>query len=92
MTHKIHSADPDYLDGFGEVTYPQDLNNCRKCHNGADKATPQGDNWKNKPSREACGACHRNVNFDTGEGHHCDRPTMQPAPRVTAPTQSRHII
>jgi OmcA/MtrC family decaheme c-type cytochrome len=69
MTHKIHSADPDYLDGFGEVTYPQDLNNCRKCHNGADPQTPQGDNWKNKPSREACGACHRNVNFDTGVGH-----------------------
>ena len=24
MTHKIHSADPDYLDGaFAEVTYPQ---------------------------------------------------------------------
>jgi len=70
MVHKIHAADPDWRDGFAaEVTYPQDLRNCRKCHNGADAETPQGDNWKNKPSREACGACHRGVNFDTGEGH-----------------------
>ena len=60
MTHKIHAADPDYFEGaFAEVTYPQALNNCRKCHNGDDEGTPQGDNWKNKPSIEACGSCHR---------------------------------
>jgi len=70
MTHKIHAADPDYFDGgFAEVTYPQALNNCRKCHNGEDEGTPQGDNWKNKPSIEACGSCHLNVDFATGEGH-----------------------
>jgi OmcA/MtrC family decaheme c-type cytochrome len=32
-------------------------------------ATPQGDNWKNNPSRTACGACHNNVNFATGANH-----------------------
>ena len=70
MTHKIHAADPDYFDGaFAEVTYPQALNNCRKCHNGDDEGTPQGDNWKNKPSINACGACHSDVDFATGEGH-----------------------
>ena len=70
MTHKIHAADPEWRDGFAaEVTYPQDLNNCRKCHNGEDEGTPQGDNWKNKPSIDACGSCHRDVNFATGEGH-----------------------
>ncbi len=70
MTHKIHASDPEYLGGeFAEVTYPQDLLNCRKCHDGADEGTPQGDNWKNKPSIDACGSCHTGVNFATGEGH-----------------------
>ena len=58
MAHKIHSANPTYFDSeFAEVTYPQDKN-CLKCHNGADTATPQGDNWKNKPNLAACGGCH----------------------------------
>lgn len=70
MTHKIHAENPDYAGGaFAEVTYPQDLTNCRKCHDGADETTPQGDNWKNKPSIAACGSCHSDVNFATGEGH-----------------------
>ena len=70
MTHKIHAADPEYFGGeFAEVTYSQDLANCRKCHDGADEGTPQGDNWKNKPSIDACGSCHTGVNFATGEGH-----------------------
>lgn len=70
MTHKIHAADPEYVDGeFAEVTYPQDLLNCRKCHEGDDEGTPQGDNWKNKPSIDACGSCHSDINFATGEGH-----------------------
>lgn len=70
MTHKIHAADPDYFNGaFAEVTYPQDLTNCRKCHDGADAGTPQGDNWKTKPTIAACGSCHRNVDFATGTGH-----------------------
>jgi len=54
---------------FSTVVFPQDIRNCTKCHDGADPATPQGDNWKIQPSREACGSCHDNVNFDTGAGH-----------------------
>lgn len=54
---------------FSEVGYPQDIKNCRKCHTGADSATPQGDNWKLKPSIQACGSCHDNVNFATGANH-----------------------
>ena len=42
--------------------------NCRKCHSGADAATPQGDNWMVQPSRAACGSCHDDVNFASG-GH-----------------------
>jgi OmcA/MtrC family decaheme c-type cytochrome len=51
------------------------LTNCVTCHTGVPTAaakttvTPQGDNWKNNPSRMACGACHNNVNFATGANH-----------------------
>jgi OmcA/MtrC family decaheme c-type cytochrome len=45
---------------YAEVGFPQDLRNCTKCHSGANKSTPQGDNWKSRPSREACLTCHAN--------------------------------
>ncbi len=38
---------------LNEITFPQDIRNCVKCHNGT-----EGDNWKTKPSRKACGSCH----------------------------------
>ena len=63
MTHKIHAAHKfDTLDDgidYAEVTYPQDLTNCRKCHSGEDQATTEGDNWKTVPSMSACGSCHQ---------------------------------
>lgn len=43
---------------FADVGFPQDLGNCTVCHTGANPATPQGDNWKTRPSREACLTCH----------------------------------
>jgi OmcA/MtrC family decaheme c-type cytochrome len=62
MIHKIHDAGEfAVLDGgvsFAEVTYPQDVLNCRKCHDGTEPATPQGDNWKDRPHRDACFSCH----------------------------------
>lgn len=58
---------------FNEVEWIQDPRDCTKCHSGADKTdvnqatkTKDGDNWKTKPSRLACGACHDNVNFANG--------------------------
>ena len=51
---------------FNEVTYPQTITNCAKCHDGA--KTAQGDNWKKVPSAMACGACHDGINFTTGLG------------------------
>ncbi|MGB5080926.1 MAG: OmcA/MtrC family decaheme c-type cytochrome [Burkholderiales bacterium] len=80
MIHKIHRGEelPSVVAGgtyaignadFSTVVFPQPIDNCTKCHDGADPATPQGDNWKNQPSREACGSCHDNVNFATGAGH-----------------------
>jgi OmcA/MtrC family decaheme c-type cytochrome len=76
--HKIHFGSELTKTGynfagvlFNETKYPQDIRNCTKCHNGttgATNATAQGDNWKNVPSRLACGACHDGINFATGKG------------------------
>lgn len=70
--HKIHMGEelglkPDRDNGsgqyaavqFDEVTYPQDVRNCTKCHNTVAKA----DNWKASISRRACGACHDTRSF-----------------------------
>ena len=71
--HKIHMGEelglkPDRANSSGgysavqydEVTYPQDVRNCQKCHNTVAKA----DNWKNSISRRACGACHDTRSFE----------------------------
>ena len=55
------------------TTYPQDIRNCTSCHDGSSTSarttkTKDGDNWKNKPSTLACGACHDGINFTTGAG------------------------
>lgn len=46
--------------------FPARIENCTKCHQGAGEDV---DNWKNKPSAQACGSCHENVNFATGLNH-----------------------
>ena len=76
--HKIHMGERLTKTGYNyanvlynEVTYPQTIQNCQKCHDGtagAANQTAQGDNWKNVPSRLACGACHDGINFATGKG------------------------
>ena len=74
MVHKIHTGgdNPEVEAGgeyaiwgfrntkhdYSDVLYPQDTVNCRKCHDGTDPETPDGDNWKNVPSEAACGSCH----------------------------------
>ena len=89
MAHKIHAGEhvnelfgKDYTiwgfqnskHDYGEVTYPQPLANCTKCHDGSKKdasgkqLAAQGDNWKKVPSRAACGACHAGIDFATGKG------------------------
>ena len=71
--HKIHMGEDLTMKGgtyrgFAkpyEVTYPQDVRNCVKCHRNPAPANPAplADNWKNQPSRRACGACHDNISF-----------------------------
>ncbi|HSR54561.1 MAG TPA: OmcA/MtrC family decaheme c-type cytochrome [Acidobacteriota bacterium] len=82
MIHKIHrgedlpsvqAGEPYEIIGFGqrphnysEVVFPQDVRNCTTCH-GADAMQSQAHLLR--PTRAACGACHDDVNFMTGEGH-----------------------
>jgi OmcA/MtrC family decaheme c-type cytochrome len=82
MTHKIHmgsslpsvkAGTPYQISGHGgisdwsTVVFPADVRRCQFCHEqntGAAQATA----YLN-PNRAACGACHDNVNFATGENH-----------------------
>ena len=53
------------IEDFSTVVWPQDVRNCTTCH----QKGAQSDNYKNNPSRAACGSCHDDVNFTTGQGH-----------------------
>jgi OmcA/MtrC family decaheme c-type cytochrome len=66
MIHQIHAAIGQTKGGtdWSDVTYPQNVNNCAKCHKGVD-----GDNWNTLPTAQACGSCHVDVNFATGANH-----------------------
>jgi len=72
MIHRIHDAGTfAVLDGgvdYSEVTYPQDVSNCMKCHDPADVATPQAGNWLTKPNMSACDACHDVFSTGTHSG------------------------
>jgi len=52
------SKTPNVVTG---VTFPGQIRNCSKCHDGSATATvktAQGDNWKTKASKNACWSCH----------------------------------
>ncbi len=85
MIHKIHSGaalpsvragtpyriigNANSLHDYSEVGFPAlgGAANCAACHEQG-KGAAQQDAFL-KPSRAACGACHDDVNFATGEGH-----------------------
>jgi OmcA/MtrC family decaheme c-type cytochrome len=72
MVHKIHSGKELHAQGesytiwgnsnskhdYSEVGFPQPTRNCAACHTASNPLTPQGDNWKTRPSKEACLSCH----------------------------------
>lgn len=82
MAHKIHYGAelPSVEDGtpyqvigfmdsvhdYSTVEFPLNIRNCTKCHT---EDASQGDNYKNNPSRAACGSCHDDIVFETGENH-----------------------
>ncbi|MGE5645062.1 MAG: OmcA/MtrC family decaheme c-type cytochrome [Acidobacteriota bacterium] len=83
MIHKIHmgaelpsvkAGKPYQIIGYGNsvqdyshVEFPADARNCTFCHEQTTGAAQA--NAYLKPTRAACGACHDNVNFATGQGH-----------------------
>jgi OmcA/MtrC family decaheme c-type cytochrome len=81
MIHKIHMgrnlpsviAGGKYVVGgndYSTVGYPAPMMACKSCHEDQKTAgATQADYWQTKPNRAACGACHDNVNFETGENH-----------------------
>jgi len=56
------------VNDYSKVVFPdqQGTKNCAVCHDGKGA---QSDIYLTSPSRRACGACHDNVNFATGENH-----------------------
>ena len=50
---------------FSDVAFPQDIRNCETCHAGG----TQSHAFATNPSRQACGSCHDDVNFASGENH-----------------------
>jgi len=97
MTHKIHfgASLPSVINGtdyciygrndephcYGDLVYPQDIRNCRGCHDENDSETPDASNWFEQPTDATCGACHDDVNFVTGENH---GPGMGPGMGIPA--------
>jgi OmcA/MtrC family decaheme c-type cytochrome len=56
---------------YSHIVYPQDIRNCQNCHVGTvpSKAPSQAHVFMTEPTRQACGSCHDNINWVTGEGH-----------------------
>ena len=68
MAHSIHLGEdrstPYVVYGLNneefssaDVTYPQPVTLCEKCHE-LTPTTPQGDSWQTNTEASACGACH----------------------------------
>ena len=69
----VQAGKPLIIDGedFSKIVFPAapgDPRNCETCHSQTSGAT-QATNYLTKPTREACGACHNDVNFTTGANH-----------------------
>ncbi len=87
MVHKIHmgkdlpsvkAGKPYQIIGFNQtvfdfstVGFPDRVQRCEVCHTGG----TQSNNYLTAPSRAACGSCHDEVNFATGD-HHVDLPQV----------------
>jgi OmcA/MtrC family decaheme c-type cytochrome len=81
MIHKIHmgAALPSVIakqpytiagNDYSTVVNPSPNMACKVCHEPKSvSGAVQADNWLTKPSREACGSCHDDVNFATGDKH-----------------------
>jgi OmcA/MtrC family decaheme c-type cytochrome len=84
FVHRIHAGKhlqpANVFHGLDEVAYPQDLRNCRACHEGA----LQGAQIVTKPTRQACGSCHDYVVFDATAPGAAGLPFCQSPPAKDA--------
>ncbi len=62
-----------------KVEFPAVIENCEKCHTGSGA---QVNNWKEVPSRAACGSCHDTIDFNADAG-----VSMHPGGLVTKDSQ-----
>ena len=83
MIHKIHMGsqlpsvvagkpyqmgNPASPDDWSTVVFPADPRRCESCHDQSSGAA-QATAYMTNPSRAACGSCHDDVNFATGQNH-----------------------
>lgn len=66
MIHQIHAGKGPWGQG---IVFPQPVSNCETCHDASDPDASQAGNWEAVPNAAACGSCHDDVNFETGENH-----------------------
>lgn len=77
LIHKIHDGSQlangfqiwgfrNSLHDYSTVDFTKDIDDCQNCHTGGGL---DQDNWFMVPTAEACGTCHDDVNFATGENH-----------------------
>jgi OmcA/MtrC family decaheme c-type cytochrome len=73
----VQAGKPYQIIGFNQsvsdwstVELPSDPRRCSFCHEATSvTGATQANNYLTKPSRAACGSCHDNVNFATGQNH-----------------------
>jgi OmcA/MtrC family decaheme c-type cytochrome len=84
MVHKIHmgedlpsvGAGTPYkiignqgsVNDYSTVVHPADVRRCEVCH-AQDTGAAQANAYLTGPTRVACGSCHDDVNFATGQNH-----------------------
>ncbi len=51
---------------YSHIVLPRPISECTNCHR---PDTSQASVWMTEPSRAACGSCHDDIVWETGEGH-----------------------
>jgi len=100
--HEIHSAgglggtQAHLRPRYTGVGYPRDIITCATCHDA--QLAPSAHDAFARPTIQACGSCHDDVDFVTGEGHvagaHPSNATCAGchAPGAVSDSQLAHVV